>query len=231
MQASTLFVCDTNGRLRFIREPGYEEPELDPAPRFWMGRTLEGNVCRFRYDLSADLVRDLEQICRSEPPAANVAELPLTATTIRAALHAQAPIMQEQRGPAYWIPDNIHVPRVQVVLVSEANAYLLKANFPWKQISPSGVKTGPLVAAVAGGSAVSICYCARLTAVAAEAGVKTVESARGHGYAGAAVAGWASAVRQCGLLPLYSTSWANVASWRVARKLGMVCYGEDWSIT
>ena len=231
MQVSTLFVCDPDGRLRYIREPGYEEAELDPAPRFWMGRTPEGNLWRFRHDLPAGLGRDLEQLCRSEPLAANLAEPPLITTTIRSILQAHAPIMHEERGPAYWIPDNVHVPGIPVVLVSEANAHLLEANFPWKRTSPSGVKTGLLTAVVVGGRAVSICYCARLTAVAAEAGVETVEAACGHGYASAAVAGWASAVRQRGLLPLYSTSWANVASQGVARKLGMVCYGEDWSIT
>jgi RimJ/RimL family protein N-acetyltransferase len=53
---------------------------------------------------------------------------------------------------------------------------------------------------------------------------------QGRGYATAAVAGWAVAIRERELLPLYSTSWDNIASQRVARKLGMVLYGEDWSI-
>jgi RimJ/RimL family protein N-acetyltransferase len=79
--------------------------------------------------------------------------------------------------------------------------------------------------------AVAICFCARLNPQAAEAGVETVAAARGQGYASAAVAGWAAAMRQRGVIPLYSTSWANVASQGVARKLGMVCYGDDWSIT
>lgn len=86
------------------------------------------------------------------------------------------------------------------------------------------------MAAVVQGNAVSICYCARLTTLAAEAGVETVEAACEQGYASAAVAAWASVVRRRGLLPLYSTSWTNAASRGVARKLGMVCYGEDWSI-
>jgi len=53
---------------------------------------------------------------------------------------------------------------------------------------------------------------------------------RGRGYATAAVAVWATAVRRRGLLPLYSTSWENVASQRVAAKVGAVSYGEDWEI-
>lgn len=31
LQAATLFVCDPNGRLQSIREPGYAEWERDPA--------------------------------------------------------------------------------------------------------------------------------------------------------------------------------------------------------
>jgi hypothetical protein len=230
IQISALFVSDADGRLRYIREPGYEESELDPAPRFFMGRALQGNVWRFRQGLPDDLVCDLEQLCRSEPIAVHFAAPPINAAAIRAALHTHAPIVDEERGPAYWIPDSIRAP-AEVVLVSETNAYLLEANFPWKLTSRSSFKTGPLVAAAVQGSAVSICYCARLTAQAAEAGVETAEAARGHGYASAAVAGWASAIRQRGLLPLYSTSWENLASQGVARKLGMVAYAEDWWIT
>jgi len=229
IQVSALFVCDTDGRLRYIREPGYAEAELDPAPRFFMGRTLAGNLWAFRHDLPDDLVRDLEQLCRAEPVAVNLADPPSNAGAIRALLQAHAPITTEERGPAYRIPESVHAP-AEAVLISEANAHLLEANFPWTLTAPSGFRIGPLAAAVVQNEAVSICHCARLTARAAEAGVETVEAARGHGYASAAVAAWASAVRQRDLLTLYSTSWKNVASQGVARKLGMLRYGDDWSI-
>src|SRR5205823_15032849 len=74
------------------------------------------------------------------------------------------------------------------------------------------------------------CYCARLSPWAAEAGVETLDAMQGRGYATAAVAAWAAALRQRGLLPLYSTSWENVASQRVSEKVGAVCYGEAWAI-
>jgi RimJ/RimL family protein N-acetyltransferase len=194
-----------------------------------MGRTLQGNVWRFRHDLPDTLVHDLEQLCRAEPVAVNLADPPHNAAAIRMILEANAPLTQEERGPAYWIPEDVQAP-AEAVLISETNAQLLEAHFPWKLTSRSNFKTGPLAAIVAQGSAVSICYCARLTPQAAEAGVETVEAFRGRGYASTVVAGWASAIRQRGLVPLYSTSWENVASQGVARKLGMVCYGEDWWI-
>ncbi len=228
MQLSTLFVCDADGRLRYAREPGYAESELDPAPRFFLGRTKEGNIWRFRYDLPADLVRDLDRMCRAEPTAVNLAEPPLAVAAIRDVLRAHAPLYEE-RGPAYWISDGVAAPP-DAVLISAANASLLEAHFPWKWTSRSNIAAGPLAATVVEGRAVSICYCSRIGAQAAEAGVETAEPARGRGYAVAAVARWASAVRQRGLIPLYSTTWDNIASQGVARKLGIVCYGEDWLI-
>ena len=74
------------------------------------------------------------------------------------------------------------------------------------------------------------CYSARLTGRAAEAGVETLETHRGRGYAPAVVAAWAHAVRETGRIPFYSTSWDNLASQAVARKLGLVQYATDLSI-
>src|SRR5262245_18759926 len=174
-----------------------------------MGRTLQGNVWRFRHDLPEALLHDIERWCRAEPIAVNLADPPRNAAAIRAALHAHAPITAEQGGPEYWIPDSVEAP-AEVVYISEANAHLLEANFPWRLSSRYGSETGPVTAVVAQGSAVSICHCARLTSSAAEAGVETVEAFRGQGFASAVVAGWAAAVRQRGLIPLYSTWWENI---------------------
>ena len=230
VHVSTLFVSDPDGRLRYNREPGYNESDLEPAPRFFMGRTLQGHVWRFRHDLPQALVHELDRLCRAEPVPTDLADEPHNAAPIRAALHAHAPISKEQRGPAYSIPKGVQASR-EAVLISEANERLLERHFPWKLESVSGSDSGPITAVVEEGSAVSICYCARLSPLAAEAGVETVELFRGRGYACAAVAAWAGAVRDLGLIPLYSTQWENLASQAVARKLGTACYGEDWWIT
>ncbi|MEM7799843.1 MAG: GNAT family N-acetyltransferase [Chloroflexota bacterium] len=119
----------------------------------------------------------------------------------------------------------------KVTLVSEANADWLMPHFPWKVMAYSSDKMGPLIATIVDDVAVSICYCSRLSVSAAEAGVETAEGFRGRGFAGQAVAYWAESVRRRGLIPLYSTSWENKASQRVAHKLDMVQYGENWHIT
>jgi hypothetical protein len=89
---------------------------------------------------------------------------------------------------------------------------------------------GTLAAAIAQGSAVAVCFCARRPGLASSAGVETLVAFRNQGYATATVARWAAEVRRLGQLPLYGTSWDNLASQAVARKLKMVLYGEDWSI-
>jgi len=86
------------------------------------------------------------------------------------------------------------------------------------------------MAVVEDDEAVSLCFSARLTERAAEAGVQTLEAYRGRGYAPAAVIAWAHAIRATGQIPLYSTSWDNRASQAVARKLGLVQYGVDLSL-
>jgi RimJ/RimL family protein N-acetyltransferase len=225
LQVPALYVLDQDGRLRYIGEPGYAEDELDPAPRFFMGRTAEGNVWAFRHDLPDGVVRELEELCALEAPL-TVKTPPKQSVHIKAVLKAHQPITAEERGPAYWLPGEAEAG--PAVLITEANADLLEAHFPWRRTSRAGFAHGPVVAALEDGVAVSLCFCSRFTPQAAEAGIETLEAARGRGHATAAAALWAKAVRQTGRLALYSTSWGNLASQGVARRLGAVLYGEDW---
>src|SRR3954453_11280388 len=61
---NTLYCSDAEGRLRMINEA-----EVRPAPLFYMGRTLQGNFWRFRHDLPAAAVEELDRLCRTEPVA------------------------------------------------------------------------------------------------------------------------------------------------------------------
>lgn len=224
LQINTLYQCDGAGRLRCINEPGYP-----PAPRFFMGRTTAGNAWRFRSDLPAPLVAQLDELCQAEPVPTDLHTLPQHYAAIKAALAAHAPITSEYRGPAYWVPEQDRPPD-QVVLLDETNLQFAQPHFPWLTATDPYYAMGPVAAAMVDGLAVSICFCSRIPGQATEAGLETAPAYRGRGLAGLAVAGWAAAVRQRGWRPLYSTAWQNLASQRVAHKLGLVCYGEDWSI-
>ncbi len=227
IHAATLFNSDADGRIVSLRRP-WSRP--GGPPRFFMGRTRNRHVWLFRHDTSADLIRELEVLCFSEPSAKDLMSPPSIAPAIRAALQARGPITREYRGPAFLIPEGVPAPP-NAVLITRGNGDLLKHGFPWMlENIMANIEIGPVSAAVVNGSAASICYCARLSPVGAEAGVETLDAMRGRGFATAAVAAWATAVRRRGLLALYSTAWENVASRRVAEKVGAVCYGEDWEI-
>jgi hypothetical protein len=224
---TTLYVCDDDGRMRFVREPG--EPY---APgRFAMVRTPTANSWRFRHDLPAALVEELDALCQAEPVTAELEPEPAIAAQLRALLAAHGPLGDEYRGPAYWIPATGGAPTSEALLIDRSNAAVLEPFFPWRaQLLRSVADPGPIAAVVIAGKAVAVCSCARLSPLAAEAGLDTHESARRKGFATAAVSCWAAAVRARGLLPMYSTSWENLASQGVARRLGLLQYGEDWSI-
>jgi hypothetical protein len=245
---NTLFCFNAEGRLAAVNEIG--EP---PAPFFYMGRTQEGNFWRFRHDLPATLIDELERLCRTEPVATDLAHPPQNYAAMRAAIGKYLPLAQqkEYRGPAYWIPEvkqseedsgrlvparegDAGAPRIStaanVVLISESNSKLVQKTFPWLIPLLLDKDVGPVAAAVVRGKAVCLCFCSRRPAQATEAGVETLPEYRGKGYATSTVAAWAAEVSRLGCIPLYGTSWDNLASQAVARKLGMVRYGEDWSI-
>jgi hypothetical protein len=227
IQAKTLFVLNSNDRMLTLREPDHDDSERRPAPRFFMGRTLEGNLWRFRHDLPDTFINGLTDFCQREPVANSLADPPQYRADIRTILESHFPITKEYRGPAYLVPDRIQPPK-NIVSVNQDNAFLLEANFPWALKSNSIQRNYPISAAVEQGSAVSICFCSRLSSWAAEAGVETVPAHRNQGYGSAVISGWASEIQRRGLIALYSTSWENNASQRISAKIGMSLYGENW---
>lgn len=197
-------------------------------PRFYLARTVAGNLWRFHTGLPDELTEALRGLCTDEPAWNGTFQAPRHQAEYVRWLTAHSPIQQVSSGPAYWCSRDL-APRAQPVAISEANADLLRgglddwiADVPHRQ---------PFVAAVEDGRAVSVCASVRITRAAHEAGVETLPAYRGRGHAVNVVAGWAKATRKMGAIALYSTSWDNAASRRVAAKLGLEVIGADFHIT
>jgi hypothetical protein len=174
------------------------------------------------------LAVELEMMLAAEPVAADLSRPLRCLESVQATLARDAPVSEMWSGPACRFPDDISASEREVIPVTAANDDLVRPLFPiladdlpWRQ---------PCLALLDDGHLASVCFSARNTPIAAEAGVDTCQGFRGRGYAPAVVAAWARAVRQEGRIPLYSTSWDNLASRSVARKLGLVLYGADLSI-
>jgi hypothetical protein len=129
-------------------------------------------------------------------------------------------------GPAFEFPERILL--VEGAVLIEDARRLLDSFKGWTADELPG--RSPILAMVEDGAPKSICFCARASDVAAEAGVETAPQFRGRGMAGLATAAWAAAIRASGRTPIYSTSWSNGPSRAVARKLGLVACASYWSL-
>ena len=217
LQLETLFVLDD--RMRIVRT---REPDARRGPLFVLIRSATSCAWAVRSDVSASLFGRLEQLAREEPPVADLRAEPLHADAYRLLLGGQV-----QFGPAFEFPRLIPAGDPVQQIASED---VLEAHFHGWRRGEIGAGRGPVMAVMAGGRPVSICFCARRSAFAAEAGIETAEAYRARGFATRVTAAWALAIRASGLVPLYSTSWHNDASLAVARKLRLIPYASDWSI-
>ena len=221
IQIETLFTHDAAGRMLCVNEPNGA-----PAPRFFLGRSTEGSEYRFRYDVDPATVDELVSLSASEPAGDAFLTAPFGSTPYEAVLSRSAPVERTWVGPAYRFPDTLSTD-ANVVVVTEKNESILRRHLAeWS----GDVHRQPFVAWLVDGHAVSLCCSVRIGADAHEAGVETAPDFRGRGYATRVVSAWAYTVRALGRIPLYSTSWENVASIALARRLGLVQFGTDLHI-
>jgi hypothetical protein len=143
-------------------------------------------------------------------------------------LSQHAPVERIWVGPAYWFANDFTVAQ-EPVPITEHNSYLLEGGLQaW---IPDVPYQQPLFSMIAAGQAAAICASVRISAAAHEAGVETLPAYRQKGCAVAVVSAWAGAVEKMGALPLYSTSLENIASQKVAARLGLSQYGADFHVT
>jgi hypothetical protein len=216
LQLATLYETDAAGRLTTTREPAKV-----PAPIFVLIRSTIATAFGIRAGLPPQLADELSVLARDEPPVRDLRDPPRHVDRYRALGTS------ESSGPSFELPDWVSAP-TDIAVVDDERA--LTANF--RGWSPGEIAAGcaPMMAVLVDGQPVSICFSARRSAVAAEAGVETALAYRGRGYASRVTSAWAAAVRATGRTPLYSTSWTNTASLAVARKLGLIAYASTWSI-
>ncbi len=188
---------------------------------FVLIRGKEDHAWAVRSDVPPDLAEEFDALAGAEPPIADFGDAPVHADRYLSLIEGKV-----DSGPAYEFPAEIADPG-GAVFVEDIDQ--LEYHFAGWTKNEIPYRT-PIVALIEDGHAVSVCFCARRTDVAAEAGVETAVEYRGQGFAPKVTAAWALAIRKSGRVPLYSTSWTNHASLAVAWKLGLVPYASTWSI-
>ena len=219
VRADTLYRYDPQGRMLCTNEP-----EGQPAPRVFIGQTASGCVARFGQGVPNDLALRVSNLLKNQPPR-DPSPIPLSVLdAVRRLIEQQAPITRESGGPAYRFPESL-APGRDVQQVTRDNVEVLREGHRW--LYDTLEDWWPCFAIVRDGAAVSICYSSRIGEAAAEAGVDTLPEHRGRGYASAVTAAWGAWIRASGREPLYSTSWDNHSSQRVARRIGLFLFGAD----
>jgi len=235
---AALYQRDSNERLT-----GLAQPDRGAPPRVHLVRTRLGVIWRFAADLGAVAVRDVARYAALERGCALDATTPPPPPErlepIRRVLEAHGPPVERVwSGPAYRLPDAT-AGRAAIVAAAQGAEVVTDADDPrlaaWAgalgEPLPSLRAALPIAVSLFEGRVVSACFVARGDASGfVEAGVETAPSARGHGHAPRCVAAWARAIEARGGHPLYSTAWTNRASRRVAMKLGLEIYAEDWHL-
>ena len=217
LQLETLFLLDDEGRISGTRSP---EPSLGPL--FMLIRGTASCVWAVRQDLPSEMAIELDRLAQEEPPVSDFRNEPVHSERYVSLLDGEI-----DSGPAFTFPEVIVQPSDTVFI---EDIRLLDHHFSgWKASEISG--SAPIAAVVEDGYAVSVCFSARRSDVAAETGLETAETFRGRGLGPRVAAAWALEIRASGRIPLYSTSWSNDASLAVARKLGLVAYASNWSIS
>ncbi len=216
----TLVDLDGGGRIAAAREPG-RDPGPTPPRLFCLVRGPKACVWAVGAGVPDGIAAKLDALAREEPPVADLRAPPLHAERYASLLGGRV-----LSGPAFTFPDTLPDPG-EVVFIDDLRP--LERHFTgWVAEEIPGCS--PIAAVLEDGHAVSVCFCARRSDVAAEAGLETGEAFRGRGLAPRVTVAWALAVRESGRTPLYSTSWDNDASLAVARKLGLRTYASSWSI-
>jgi hypothetical protein len=195
--------------------------------RFTVMRTVDDVICRFRADVPDNLAQTLEELCRQEPRGQDLGKLPVHHHRYRTLLASHAPVEAVSAGPAYIFTRDVAGSAAPITM-SERNAHLLLGGL--EEWIPDVPYRGPFMAMVEDGHAVAVCTSVRISTAVHCAGVETRPEYRQRGYAVNAAAGWGRAVRALGATPFYSTSWDNIASQRVAERLGLTMVAVDFSM-
>ena len=213
----TAFILNNNGRIISTREP-----DARGGPAFLLVRSTTMSAWAVRVDLPQNLNHELDNLARQEPPVLNFRGAPLYADRYVALVGGKI-----ESGPAFIFPDTLDR-STDIMFIDDLR--LLSRNF--REWTTGEIpERSPISAILHEEHAVSVCFCARRSEVAAEAGLETAAAFRGHGFGPRVTAAWALAIRASKRIPLYSTSWKNEASLAVACKLGLIAYASIWSLS
>src|SRR5262249_37695270 len=210
------------------------EPVPAAGPLFCLVRGVSGCAWSVHAQVPDEIAFAIDQLALAEPGTVDFSQPPVHSDEYRKLLGGSLsprcgrkgdPF--EQSGPAMTFPDAL--PAVSDVAHVE-DERRLSIEFRGWVIGEIAGGRAPVLAVFEHGRPVSVCFCARSSPAAAEAGVETARPYPSPGPALRRPTAWALALQSEGRMPLYSTQWTNHASLALARKLGLKTYAGTWCL-
>jgi len=211
-----MFSVDDNGRMT--------GDELVPV--FYVLRSRDNVLCRFHRDLTEMEVRHLGEVAKRERRRPREWQMDY-GEYIDVLANSGRRVTTMRAGPLYAFPDQL-APCHACTPISEDNKDLLRGGLD--EWIPAGATPQPFLASIVEGRAAAVCASVCRSSQAHAAGVETEPRFRGRGFATEVVGAWAQAVRQQGAIPYYGTTFDNLASQGVARRLGLKIIASEFSI-
>lgn len=211
--AETMFATDARGRL------------VGQAPHLHVLRAPERVIARCHADVPDETAARLIDL--AERPRGRPGQWAREYADYADILQKVATLQAIRTGPLYRFPKVIEAVG-DAIAIREDNADLLLGGLDeWRPDVAAGL---PMVAVVVDGRAVSICASVNASKAAHCAGVETLAAYRGKGLAAQTVSAWARQVRTVGAEPIYGTTFDNLSSQGVARRLGLDLMASEFSI-
>ena len=229
--ANRRFGCDEAGRLS-----QYPGSDAHAAPRFYFGRTVQGNLWRFSADVPRDVLIDLARWAGLERPldrggSSRLAPPPLPERWphILARLGADPlvgfgsawAVLKPSDG-GLWGPSSVG----RVLRLNAGNARMLGKEFAHAR--NAAMRGDVCFVKLLDGEVVSSCHtqCDRASGET-ELEVFTPEAYRGSGHARDVLWHWVESVRREGGVPVARSSWEDDSFLQFARRSGFKLWGED----
>ena len=224
LHISALYTHDKRGDI-----VGINQWDGGTVPLFHYAWCASGYELRFRHDLPTHLRTALTEQVSKEDLNRDCSSGPVHASTYQSLVSEHARIKNIWHGLAYWRQTAVPLSRQRTRLLHPGDEELLCDDLEaWR---PDLGQRDPFVVAHNTEQAISVCASVRITEHAHEAGVETMHAYRRGGYGDAAVRRWTNEVLSLGAVPIYSTSKDNLASQRLANRVGYELIGYDYYIT
>lgn len=212
-------------------------PDRSPGPRLYLGGCDVGNVARIGHEVGDETARALEALVVDEPPLRDRDSTPIHLDGYIELLAGEAPVEEQSLGLVYQLPNDLGYEHdVALIASGTPEGDRLLAGIADGGMPRAMVEVGflsldhfwpPWCVALHEGEIASIAFAVRTGAAAAEIGLNTMPAFRGRGFGPAATAGWTSHSSLRGLVLFYSTERTNLASQRVAGRLGLRFIGAS----